>query len=88
MQPTAPRWSPDSTRIAFFDASSGKPFNLFLVPANGGSPLAVVDETWNEIDPIRENSRVGRQDRGRGGPDRGAANGVSQRGQDRSHARQ
>ncbi len=51
MQPTAPRWSPDSTRIAFFDASSGKPFKLFLAPANGGSPLAVVDEPWNEIDP-------------------------------------
>jgi Tol biopolymer transport system component/DNA-binding winged helix-turn-helix (wHTH) protein len=51
MQPTAPRWSPDSTRIAFFDASSGKPFQLFLVPANGGSPLAVVEEPWNEIDP-------------------------------------
>jgi len=51
MQPTTPRWSPDSTRIAFFDASSGKPFQLFLVPANGGSPLAVVDEPWNEIDP-------------------------------------
>jgi Tol biopolymer transport system component/DNA-binding winged helix-turn-helix (wHTH) protein len=51
MQPTAPRWSPDSTRIAFFDASSGKPFKLFFVPANGGSPLAVVDEPWNEIDP-------------------------------------
>jgi Tol biopolymer transport system component/DNA-binding winged helix-turn-helix (wHTH) protein len=51
MQPTAPRWSPDSTRVAFFDASSGKPFKLFLVPANGGSPLAVVNEPWNEIDP-------------------------------------
>jgi Tol biopolymer transport system component/DNA-binding winged helix-turn-helix (wHTH) protein len=51
MQPTAPRWSPDSTRIAFFDASPGKPFKLFLVPANGGSPEAVVDEPWNEIDP-------------------------------------
>ncbi len=51
MQPTAPRWSPDSTRIAFFDASSGKPFKLFLVPVNGGSPMAVVDEPWNEIDP-------------------------------------
>ena len=51
MQPAAPRWSPDSTRIAFFDASSGKPFKLFLVPANGGSPHAVVDEPWNEIDP-------------------------------------
>ena len=51
MQPTAPRWSPDSTRVAFFDASSGKPFKLFLVPANGGSSQAVVDEPWNEIDP-------------------------------------
>ena len=51
MQPTAPRWSPDSKRIAFFDASSGKPFQLFLVPANGGSPQAVVDAPWNEIDP-------------------------------------
>jgi Tol biopolymer transport system component/DNA-binding winged helix-turn-helix (wHTH) protein len=51
MQPAAPRWSPDSTRIAFFDASSGKPFKLFIVSANGGSPLAVVDEPWNEIDP-------------------------------------
>src|SRR5579863_7378076 len=51
MQPAAPRWSPDSTRIAFFDAAPGKPFKLFIVPANGGSPLAVVDEPWNEIDP-------------------------------------
>ena len=51
MQPTAPRWSPDSSRIAFFDASAGKPFKLFLVPANAGSPLALVDEPWNEIDP-------------------------------------
>ena len=51
MQPTTPRWSPDSTRIAFFDASPGKPFKLFLVSANGGSPVAVVDEPWNEIDP-------------------------------------
>lgn len=51
MQPAAPRWSPDSTRIAFFDAAPGKPFKLFVVPANGGSPLAVVDEPWNEIDP-------------------------------------
>ncbi len=51
MQPTAPRWSPDSTRIAFFDASPGKPFKLFIAPANGGSPMAVVDEPWNEIDP-------------------------------------
>ena len=51
MQPAAPRWSPDSTQIALFDASPGKPFKLFLVPANGGSPLAVVDEPWNEIDP-------------------------------------
>jgi Tol biopolymer transport system component/DNA-binding winged helix-turn-helix (wHTH) protein len=51
MRPTAPRWSPDSTRIAFFDASSGKPFQLFLVPTNGGSPLAVVDQPFNEIDP-------------------------------------
>ena len=51
MQPTAPRWSPDSTRIAFFDAAPGRPFKLFIVPANGGSPLAVVEEPWNEIDP-------------------------------------
>ncbi len=51
MQPTAPRWSPDSTRIAFFDAAPGKPFKLFIMPANGGSPRAVVDEPWNEIDP-------------------------------------
>jgi len=51
MQPTAPRWSPDSTRIAFFDAAPGKPFKLYVVPANGGSPQAVIDQPWNEIDP-------------------------------------
>ncbi|WP_263353427.1 winged helix-turn-helix transcriptional regulator [Acidicapsa acidisoli] len=51
MQPAAPRWSPDSTRLAFFDTSPGKPFKLFVVPANGGSPAAVVDQPWNEIDP-------------------------------------
>ena len=51
VQATVPRWSPDGKRIAFFDASPGKPWKIYLVSAGGGTPEPVLDEQHNEMDP-------------------------------------
>jgi len=51
VQATAPRWSPDGKRIAFFDAAPGKPWRIYLVSADGGTPEPVLDEQHNEMDP-------------------------------------
>jgi Tol biopolymer transport system component/DNA-binding winged helix-turn-helix (wHTH) protein len=51
MQATVPRWSPDGRRIAFFDAAPGKPWRIYLVPSDGGTPQQVLDEQHNEMDP-------------------------------------
>jgi Tol biopolymer transport system component len=51
VQATAPRWSPNGKRIAFFDAAPGKPWRIYLVSADGGTPEPVLDEQHNEMDP-------------------------------------
>ena len=51
MHSTVPRWSPDGKRIAFFDAAPGKPWRIYLVPSDGGTPQQVLDEQHNEMDP-------------------------------------
>ena len=38
MQAHMPRWSPDGTQIAFMASSPGKPWKIFVVPAEGGTP--------------------------------------------------
>jgi len=38
VQATMPRWSPDGTRIAYFDAAPGKPWKIHLISAEGGKP--------------------------------------------------
>ena len=35
---TRPRWSPDGTQIAYISVAVGKPWKIFLVSAQGGSP--------------------------------------------------
>ena len=47
---TLPRWSPDGTKIAFISAVWGKPWKIFIVSAQGGTPQEVVAEDRNEVD--------------------------------------
>ena len=42
--PGWPRWSPDGRRIAFYNYSVGKPGNIYLVSADGGSPEQLLPE--------------------------------------------
>ncbi|HUL16420.1 MAG TPA: protein kinase [Terriglobales bacterium] len=45
-----PRWSPDGSTIAFAAAEPGKPWKIFLVPSQGGTPRELLPERRNEID--------------------------------------
>ena len=46
-----PRWSPDGKQIAFFGHPPGEPFQLYLIPAAGGSPELVYRSSINSADP-------------------------------------
>ncbi|HLZ50151.1 MAG TPA: protein kinase [Candidatus Acidoferrum sp.] len=46
-----PRWSPDGKQIAFFGHPPGEPFQLYLVPAQGGSPQLLYQTSTNSADP-------------------------------------
>ena len=39
-----PRWSPDATRVAFAGSVPGKPYNIYVISADGGSPEPLTDE--------------------------------------------
>ena len=46
-----PVWSPDGTQIAYVSGQVGKPWKIFLVSAQGGSPEELLPENVGEIDP-------------------------------------
>jgi len=46
-----PIWSPDGTKIAFTVYESGKPSNIYIVPAGGGVPERVTEGGSNQSDP-------------------------------------
>jgi Tol biopolymer transport system component/predicted Ser/Thr protein kinase len=46
-----PRWSPDGTQIAYAAALPGRPWKIFLIPAQGGTPQEVLPQDQGEIDP-------------------------------------
>jgi eukaryotic-like serine/threonine-protein kinase len=46
-----PRWSPDGKRIAFTSVVNGKPWRLFLIGIDGGSPTPLLPEGNPETDP-------------------------------------
>jgi Tol biopolymer transport system component/predicted Ser/Thr protein kinase len=50
-QAALPHWSPDGTQIAFVARQSGKPWKIFLISAQGGSPQELLTENFNELDP-------------------------------------
>jgi Tol biopolymer transport system component len=51
MRAALPHWSPDGKQIAFIGAMPGKPWKLFLVPSDGGTPQQVMQDEFVEVDP-------------------------------------
>lgn len=47
-----PRWSPDGTKIAFMSAQVGKPWKIFTISAQGGTPEELLPQDAAEGDPI------------------------------------
>jgi eukaryotic-like serine/threonine-protein kinase len=50
-QAALPRWSPDGTKIAFMSAQMGKPWKIFVVPAQGGTAEELLPQDTAEGDP-------------------------------------
>ncbi|MGA7169182.1 MAG: protein kinase, partial [Candidatus Sulfotelmatobacter sp.] len=46
-----PRWSPDGTQIAFMASRPGKPWKIFVIPAEGGTPRELTAGNQNQGDP-------------------------------------
>jgi len=50
MQAHIPRWSPDGTQIVFMASRPGKPWKIFVIPAEGGTPREVIPPDHNQGD--------------------------------------
>jgi eukaryotic-like serine/threonine-protein kinase len=50
MRATQPRWSPDGKHIAFQGRAPGRPWKIYLVPAEGGAPQQLMPGERNELD--------------------------------------
>jgi eukaryotic-like serine/threonine-protein kinase len=46
-----PRWSPDGKQIAFFGHPPGEPWQIYLVPSEGGAPELIYRSGTNLADP-------------------------------------
>jgi serine/threonine protein kinase len=46
-----PRWSPDGKQLAFFGHPPGEPWQIYVVPASGGTPELVYRTATNLADP-------------------------------------
>jgi eukaryotic-like serine/threonine-protein kinase len=51
MQAHLPRWSPDGTQIAFVASLPGKPWKIFVLPAEGGTPRELTAGDHSQGDP-------------------------------------
>ena len=45
-----PRWSPDGTQIVYVDTQPGRPWKIFLISAQGGTPQEVLAEGHTQAD--------------------------------------
>ena len=45
-----PRWSPDGRQIAFVANYPGRPWNIYLLPAEGGTPRQVLPDAPDRMD--------------------------------------
>ena len=45
------RWSPDGKHIAFMGSMAGKPWNVYIISADGGTPDQVLPEEHGQADP-------------------------------------
>jgi Tol biopolymer transport system component/DNA-binding winged helix-turn-helix (wHTH) protein len=45
------QWSPDNRRLALMGEEPGKPWKIYLIDAEGGQPVPVLNENRNEADP-------------------------------------
>ncbi len=48
---TLPQWSPDGSKIAYVAAVWGKPWEIYVISAEGGTPQVVLPESTNQVDP-------------------------------------
>ena len=45
-----PRWSPDATQIVYVDIQPGRPYQMFVISAQGGAPRAMLADNVRQID--------------------------------------
>ena len=51
MQAHMPRWSPDGTQVAFMASRPGRPWKIYVMPAEGGKPQELTAGDRNQGDP-------------------------------------
>jgi eukaryotic-like serine/threonine-protein kinase len=51
METALAHWSPDGKQIAFSGTAPGKPWKVFLIPADGGTPQPLTSDPAMETDP-------------------------------------
>jgi eukaryotic-like serine/threonine-protein kinase len=47
---TLPAWSPDGNQIAYVSSQAGKPWKIYLISAQGGTPEELLPEDLGELD--------------------------------------